>query len=736
MNKIYLDYNATTPIDKEVAREMQPYLTEYFGNPSSIHEFGIITKKAVEKARKQLAGLLNCSPAEIIFTGGGTESNNYSIKGSAFYLKDKGRHIITSSVEHPAVAEVCEYLEKNDFNVTYLPVDEYGQVSVDELEKAIRPDTILITVMHANNETGTLQPIAEIGKIAKKYGIRFHSDGAQSVGKVKTDMQELGVDLFSVAGHKLYAPKGIGALYIRRGTKLEKFMHGANHEHNLRAGTENVLEIVGLGKAAEIAQRDFEKNYAHTKAMRDRLHQKIIEKLPETKLNGHPEKRLPNTLNISFANIEANTLLAELDDVAASAGAACHSEGVDLSQVLVAMKIPVSIAMGTIRLSTGKYTTEEEIDRAADKITETVQRLLPKSELHEVKIQKPEDDIKLTHYTHGLGCACKIRPQYLERILKDLPVPNHPAILVGNNTSDDASVYKISEDTAIVQTVDFFTPVVDDPYEFGQIAAANSLSDIYAMGAKPLFALNIVGFPDNRLPESVLKDILRGASDKALEAGIHILGGHTVEDTEPKFGMTVTAIIHPDKIISNSGAKPGDALILTKPIGTGIIATGVKRGMTEAALAQKASKIMASLNAKAADVMQKFPVNACTDVTGFGLLGHLKEMTTGSKVDAVLFFEQIPFIEGVMDLALADVIPGGTKNNLDFVKSFVEYSDKISDIEQLVLNDAQTSGGLLISLPENYADDFISSAKNEGLETVQIIGKITKQGTGKILVQA
>ncbi len=734
MNKIYLDYNATTPIDKEVADAMMPFLTDFFGNPSSIHEYGIITKQAIEKARKQLAELLNCSPDEIIFTGGGTESNNYSIKGSAYYLKDKGKHIITSSVEHPAVAEVCAYLEKNGFEVTYLPVDEYGMVSINELEKAIRPDTILISIMHANNEIGTLQPIAEIGKIAWKYGIRFHSDGAQSVGKVKTDMQELGVDLFSIAGHKLYAPKGIGALYIKRGTKLEKFMHGANHERNLRAGTENVLEIVGLGKAAEIAKRDFEKNYKHAKTLRDRLYLKISEAIPEAKLNGHPEQRLPNTLSISFPNVEANTLLSELDDVAASAGAACHSEGVDLSQVLVALKVPVSIAMGTIRLSTGKYTTEKEIDQAAEKIIETVHKLMPKDDFHEVKIQTPADKVKLTHYTHGLGCACKIRPQYLERILKDLPVSSNPAVLIGNNTSDDASVYKISEDTAIVQTVDFFTPVVDDPYQFGQIAAANSLSDIYAMGAKPLFALNIVGFPDNRLPESVLKDILRGASDKAKEAGIEILGGHTVEDTEPKFGMTVTATIHPEKIISNSGAQTGDVLILTKPIGTGIIATGVKRGITGNELAAKASEIMSQLNAKAAELMQKFPVNACTDITGFGLLGHLKEMTTASGVDAQIFYNQIPIIEGVKDLALADIIPGGTKNNLDFVKDYVHYDSHLSEIDQLIMNDAQTSGGLLISLPEKFQDDFIREYNLKGMETAVVIGKILDKGRGEINV--
>lgn len=735
MNKIYLDYNATTPIDPEVAKAMQPYLTEYFGNPSSIHEYGTITKKAVENARKQIAALINCRPDEIIFTSGGTESNNYSIKGSAFYLKDKGNHIITSSVEHPAVMEVCGYLEKNGFEVTYLSVDEYGMLKLDELEKAIRPTTILITVMHANNEIGTLQPIAEISKIAQKHDIRVHTDAAQSIAKVKVDVQTMGIDLLSIAGHKLYAPKGIGALYIKQGTHLEKLMHGANHERNFRAGTENVLEIVGLGKACELAKRDFDKNYLHVLGMRNSLYDNIISELPKAKLNGHPEKRLPNTLSLSFPGVEANTLLSDIEGIAASAGAACHSEGVDLSQVLLAIKVPVSIAMGTIRLSTGKYTTEEEIEEASKIIIDAVKRLSPDADFTEVKISRTSDKIKLTQYTHGLGCACKIRPQYLERILKSLPVSTNPAVLVGNNTSDDAAVYQISENVAIVQTVDFFTPIVDNPYDFGQIAAANSLSDIYAMGAKPLLALNIVGFPDNRLPESVLKDILHGAADKAKEAGIDILGGHTVEDTEPKFGMTVTAIIDPKELISNSGAKPGDVLILTKPIGTGIIATGVKRGMVDAPLAQKATRIMSELNAKAAEVMQSYPVSACTDVTGFGLLGHLKEMTTGSMVQAEVYYRQIPFIEGVFDLAMADVIPGGTKNNLDFVSSKVSYGKNISELEKLIINDAQTSGGLLVSVPEQYKDEFIAECKAKGLADTSYIGKITENGSGEIMVK-
>ena len=374
MNPIYLDYNATTPIDPEVIAAMKPYLDQYFGNPSSSHFFGIQTRKAVETARKQIAEMINCYPDEIIFTSGGTESNNYAIKGIASANRDKGNHIITSSIEHPAVIEVCKFLETEGFQITYLPVDEFGLIDVEDVRKAIKSQTILISIMHANNEVGTIQPISEIARIAKSNNIFMHTDAAQSMGKIPVKVDELGIDLLSIAGHKLYAPKGIGALFIKRGTKLAKLMHGADHEQNLRAGTENVLEIVGLGKACKIAARDLSENMIHLKKMRDKLHQGLLEKFPELKLNGHPETRLPNTLSIAFPNIEANLILSEMEGVAASAGAACHSDTIDVSPVLSAMKVPLDYAMGTIRFSTGKMTSEEKIKKAVEIISDVIKK--------------------------------------------------------------------------------------------------------------------------------------------------------------------------------------------------------------------------------------------------------------------------------------------------------------------------------------------------------------------------
>ncbi len=734
MKPIYLDYNATTPLDPLVIEAMRPCLEENFGNPSSTHWYGIQAKLAVEIARRQVAELLNCDADEIVFTSGGSESNNYAIKGVAFANRHKGNHIITSSIEHPAVSEVCRYLERRGFRITYVAVDGYGVVDLEALEKAISPRTILVTVMHANNEVGTIQPLAEIVRIAKKHGVLVHTDAAQSVGKIPTDVKELGVDLLSVAGHKLYAPKGIGALYIRHGVTLEKLVHGADHEQNLRAGTENVLEIVGLGKACEVAKQSMKKNMAHMQKLRDHLYSGIKKRFPAVKLNGHPKQRLPNTLSLSFPNIEANLLLNELDGVAASAGAACHSDSIDVSSTLAAMAIPDEYAMGTIRFSTGRFTTEDEIERAIDFISEAVARLQP-TDTGMVRTSTDIGNIKLTHFTQGLGCACKLRPQALERILANLAAPEDVQVMVGLNNADDAAVYKLRDDLAIVQTVDFITPIVDDPYHFGAIAAANAFSDIYAMGGRPVFALNIVSFPSNRLPMEVLREILKGAQDKANEAGVSIVGGHTVDDGEPKFGMTVTGLIHPEKVLTNATAKPGDVLILTKPLGLGIITTAIKRAMADEQTVEEAIALMSTLNRKAADTMSGFKVNACTDITGFGLLGHLKEMVRASGVDAEVYAEKVPLLRHAKEFITANVIPGGTLNNFDFVSDCVEWPLEISRTTKIILCDAQTSGGLLISIPSNAGTELEQALRDNDIADAGIVGRITSVGDGKIVVR-
>ena len=373
---IYLDYNATTPHDPEVVEAMRPYFEEEFGNPSSAHYYGSKPKQAVARAREQVAALLNCRPQEIIFTSGGTESNNFAIIGCAEALRHRGQHIITSQIEHPAVLEVCRFLEIAGFAVTYLPVDEFGRVNTADVAAAIQSETILISIMHANNEVGTIEPIEKIAALAKKHDIVVHTDAAQSVGKMLVDINQLGVDLLSVAGHKVYAPKGVGALYIRPGFAPAKLMHGAGQEMGVRPGTENVLEIVGLGKACEIARRDLEKNSAHMQAMRDRLYAGLKKNCGNVRVNGHPQQRLPNTLSISFQNLAANTILDGIaSTVAASAGAACHSDTVEVSAVLEAMKVPLKWAQGTLRLTTGRMTTAADIDRAVHVITGAVRQL-------------------------------------------------------------------------------------------------------------------------------------------------------------------------------------------------------------------------------------------------------------------------------------------------------------------------------------------------------------------------
>lgn len=372
MKRIYLDYNATTPVHPAVAIEMEKYIKEHFGNPSSSHWFGKKAKAGVESAREQVARLLGCKTTEIIFTSGGTESNNYVIRGVAETFKHKGNHIITSQIEHPSVIMPCQYLEKQGCEVTYLPVDKYGRIGIEDLKKAIRPTTILISIMHANNEVGTIQSISEITKIARERGVLTHTDAAQSAGKISTKVLEMGVDFLTIAGHKIYAPKGVGALYIRKGIEIEPLILGAGHEHGRRAGTENVIEIVGLGKACELLEKTMQENGAKLKKLRNKFYDGLIESGIRVKLNGHPIHRLPNTLNVSFLGMDSHELLEKTPGIAASTGSACHADLRKPSRVLSAMGIRPSDALGAVRFSLGLRTTEKDIEIAINELRTTI----------------------------------------------------------------------------------------------------------------------------------------------------------------------------------------------------------------------------------------------------------------------------------------------------------------------------------------------------------------------------
>lgn len=366
---IYLDYNATTPIDKEVYHTMLPYLESEFGNPSNSYELGQLAKFAVENARKQVSELLGAKSSEILFTSCGSESNNAVIKGVAYTYRSKGKHIITSCIEHPSIMEPLSFLKKNGYNVTYLPVNRQGSVNPQDLRNAICEETILVSIMHSNNEVGTLQPISELGEICREQGVLFHTDASQSIGKVEIDVSRLPVDFLTLAGHKLYAPKGIGALFIRDGVVMESFLHGASQENGRRAGTENVPYIVALGEAAAQAKKHLDQNDLMPK--RDYFYEKLLEAFGSNiHLNGDAVHRLPNTLNISFVGKNGAQILAALPELCASTGSACHSGSKTISPVLVAMGVEEEIALGAIRFSVGRYTTKQEIDTVVNMLKE------------------------------------------------------------------------------------------------------------------------------------------------------------------------------------------------------------------------------------------------------------------------------------------------------------------------------------------------------------------------------
>jgi cysteine desulfurase len=385
MRRVYMDHNATTPVHPEVLEAMMPFFRDHFGNASSIHWAGREVKKYLDEAREQVAGLMNADPDEIVFTGCGTESDNMAIKGVAFTHKDKGRHIITSKVEHHAVLHTCEFMEKTGYEITRLSVDREGMIDLEELRRAIRPDTVLLSIMFANNETGTIFPVQEIGETAREKGVLFHTDAVQAVGKIPIDLKKLPVDILSLSGHKLNTPKGIGAQFIRKGTRLSPLIHGGAQERNRRAGTENIPYIIGLGKACEIARRDFQKRHEKLRGLRDRLQEGILRTIPHVELNGHPAKRLPNTLNMSFLYVEGESLLLNLDleGIAVASGSACTSGSLDPSHVLLAMGKSPLLAQSALRFSLGWTNNEEDVDYLLEVLPRVIDRLRAISPLYQ-----------------------------------------------------------------------------------------------------------------------------------------------------------------------------------------------------------------------------------------------------------------------------------------------------------------------------------------------------------------
>lgn len=388
--RIYLDYSATTPVKQQVVDEMLPYFTETFGNPSSIHGFGRDAKNSITKARETIANFLNASPDEIYFTGGGSESDNWAIKGIAYANKAKGNHIITTTFEHHAVLHTCEALAKEGFEITYLPVDGDGMIDLQALEAAIKETTVLITMMAVNNEIGTVLPIAEIGALAKSKGVIFHTDAVQALGNIKLDVKAMNIDAMSMSSHKIYGPKGIGALYIKKGIRIKNLIEGGAQERKRRAGTENVPGIMGFGKAVELAAENFDTHVKHLETLRNRLMDGILEKIPYVKLNGHKTQRHPGNVNVCFEFIEGESLLLSLDlvGIAGSSGSACTSGSLDPSHVLMAIGLPHEIAHGSLRLTIGDFTTEEDVDYTIEKLIEIVERLRSYSPLYDKVTKK------------------------------------------------------------------------------------------------------------------------------------------------------------------------------------------------------------------------------------------------------------------------------------------------------------------------------------------------------------
>ena len=595
------------------------------------------------------------------------------------------------------------------------------------MAKATANETALVTIIHAQNEIGTLQPVAEIVRQVQSVGALIHTDAAQSIGKVVVDVNKLGVDLLSIAGHKLYAPKGTGALYVRRGVKLPPLLVGASQERGLRPGTENVAYIVALGEACRLASMTLEKASQQMAFAANHFFRTLQQNIPEIALVGHPTERLPNTLNVLFPGVRSST--------SGILSRCFRFERVRLpcrqrraSAILLALGIPREKALGTVRLSLGRSTTIEDVSTAAARLVGTwhsLQRSAPVRVL-ERRIDERHAANRLSHLSHGGGCGCKLAPSVLQQLLSNHPTATpYKQLLVGLETGDDAAVWQLDNGTCIIATTDFFMPMVDDPYDFGRIAASNAISDVYAMGGSPIMALAILGMPVDKIPPEMVRRILEGGASVCSAAGIPVAGGHSIDSPEPIYGLAVIGISSKANIRRNSDAKAGDRLILTKALGVGVYSAAFKKNALSRAAYDEFIASTTLLNRVGTRLGEDPDVHAMTDVTGFGLLGHALEIARGSNMTVRIDPSRLPYLKDAATLAQNGFVTGASGRNWKSYDTSVTLPAGTPDWQRQLFCDPQTSGGLLVSCAPAHADELLKTIVAAGYPDAKNIGYVT-----------
>ena len=594
------------------------------------------------------------------------------------------------------------------------------------MAKATANDTALVTIIHAQNEIGTLQPVAEIVRQVQSVGALIHTDAAQSIGKVVVDVNKLGVDLLSIAGHKLYAPKGTGALYVRRGVKLPPLLVGASQERGLRPGTENVAYIVALGEACRLASMTLEKASQQMAFAANHFFRTLQQNIPEIALVGHPTERLPNTLNVLFPGVRSSTsgILSRCFRFE-RVGLPCRQRRA--SAILLALGIPREKALGTMRLSLGRSTTIEDVSTAAARLYWA----LPATVGTRAGPRKGESmnvmqQIRLSHLSHGGGCGCKLAPSVLQQLLSNHPTATpYKQLLVGLETGDDAAVWQLDNGTCIIATTDFFMPMVDDPYDFGRIAASNAISDVYAMGGSPIMALAILGMPVDKIPPEMVRRILEGGASVCSAAGIPVAGGHSIDSPEPIYGLAVIGISSKANIRRNSDAKAGDRLILTKALGVGVYSAAFKKNALSRAAYDEFIASTTLLNRVGTRLGEDPDVHAMTDVTGFGLLGHALEIARGSNMTVRIDPSRLPYLKDAATLAQNGFVTGASGRNWKSYDTSVTLPAGTPDWQRQLFCDPQTSGGLLVSCAPAHADELLKTIVAAGYPDAKNIGYVT-----------